>query len=82
MLAPRESRTARAVFVVAFHHEADPAGQIECGVSVGGEAAQELQRLGDVAAFDLAPGEHQDNRVGDGGAEALGHLGVVGIGGC
>jgi len=39
------------------------------------------QRISEVPGFDLAPGEHQDDGVGDGGAEALGHWGTVGLGG-
>jgi hypothetical protein len=42
-------------------------------VAIRCRAAQDLQRLGDVAGFDLVAGEHQDDRLGDGGAEALGH---------
>lgn len=66
---------------MAVGHDADPAGELECGLPVGSASAQELQRFGEAAGFDLASGEQQDDLVGDGRAEALGHRAVVGVGG-
>jgi len=68
--------------IVAVDHQADSARELESGVPVGGETAQELQRLGEVAGFDLTVREDQDDRGGDGGVEALGHCWAFGLGNC
>jgi len=68
------------VVVVTVDHQANPAARIDRRLAIFGQTAQELQRFVDVAGFHLAAGEHQDDGVGDGGAEALVHTGSTNVG--
>ncbi|HMW56169.1 MAG: hypothetical protein NOF05_09105 [Candidatus Accumulibacter phosphatis] len=76
------SNGSRGVDVVAFDNQAEPAAELGRSLPVSGQSVHELQWLGDIAGFDLTPGEHQNDWVGDSAVQALGHWGVVGVGSC
>lgn len=69
------SNGSRGVDVVAFDNQAEPAAELGRSLPVSGQSVQELQWLGDIAGFDLTPGEHQNDWVGDSAVQALGHWG-------